>query len=198
VTKFSAIAGQSIYDVCLQTYGTLDNLFKLMQDNNILGLNQPVTSGQPFVWDETQVTNQQLNAVFAAAGINYCTDVSSLGSVFYVQNSPNAGNNAITPANPYTPPLTQAKTYEMTLNTYFISNADGTTVITLTDVNGNPLTGMSIVQLEKETKPLIYSTNAGITQYSWNPNTSQVTLQNGTTLDNGETLFALYTKIVTS
>ena len=33
--KFNSIAGQSIWDVCLNTYGTLDNMVKLLQDNDI-------------------------------------------------------------------------------------------------------------------------------------------------------------------
>ena len=61
---YNAIQGQSIYDVCLQTYGSLDYLFKLMQDNAINGLDERVVSGQTFIWDDSFVFNQQINAAF--------------------------------------------------------------------------------------------------------------------------------------
>jgi len=36
--------GQSIFDVCLQFFGTLEYLFTILSDNN-LDLNSPLTSG---------------------------------------------------------------------------------------------------------------------------------------------------------
>jgi hypothetical protein len=70
---YKAINGQSIYDVCLQTYGSLDYLFKLMQDNAFAGLDDKVISGQEFVWDDSLVINQQVNAAFSATGQLYST-----------------------------------------------------------------------------------------------------------------------------
>lgn len=70
---YKAINGQSIYDVCLQTYGSLDYLFKLMQDNAFAGLDEIVVSGQEFVWDDSLVINQQVNAAFLATGQLYST-----------------------------------------------------------------------------------------------------------------------------
>ena len=72
---FEAIAGQSIYDVCLQTYGTLDFFYKLLQDSNVLNADAAVVSGQKFLWDDTLVQNQQVNNAFAASGIYYSTDI---------------------------------------------------------------------------------------------------------------------------
>lgn len=70
---YKAINGQSIYDVCLQTYGSLDYLFKLMQDNAFAGLDEIVISGQEFFWDDSLVINQQVNAAFLATGQLYST-----------------------------------------------------------------------------------------------------------------------------
>jgi hypothetical protein len=70
---YKAINGQSIYDVCLQTYGSLDYLYKLMQDNAFAGLDDKVISGQEFVWDDSLVINQQVNAAFLATGQLYST-----------------------------------------------------------------------------------------------------------------------------
>lgn len=70
---YKAINGQSIYDVCLQTYGSLDYLYKIMQDNAFAGLDEIVVSGQEFVWDDSLVINQQVNAAFLATGQLYST-----------------------------------------------------------------------------------------------------------------------------
>lgn len=185
---YKALAGQSIYDVCLQTYGKLDYLYRLMQDNGIMGLDADVYSGQPFVWDENLVLDQQLNAAFAASGVNYATDVSALGSVYYVTN--NSGQVVPnSPSDPYTPP-NPAKTYEMTVQATFTSSADGTVSFVLTDGDGNLYTGWDMLQIEKEIKPLKAS------QYVWNKATSTVTLLD-TTIDSGETAYCLLTKIIT-
>ena len=72
---FNAIYGQSIYDVCLQTYGSLDFFYKLLQDNNVLNADVAVAGGQSFLWDDTLVQNQQVNQAFAASGIYYSTDI---------------------------------------------------------------------------------------------------------------------------
>lgn len=193
MTTFTAIAGQSIYDVCLQTYGSLDFLFKLMQDNSIAGLNVGVLSGQSFIWDETLVVNQQLNSAFASSGINYATSSSTLGSVFFVNTI--QGGQVIQP-NPTPTGGTGGSggggAYAITLGTSFNSNADNVTIITPLDINGNTLVGVDIVQIEKETKPMISS------DYSWNKATGVLTLLNGNTCDQGMTLFILYSKIITA
>ena len=191
MTTYLAIAGQSIYDVCLQTYGSLDYLFKLMQDNGINGLNEPVYSRQSFSWDETLVQDQQINTSFSSSGTRYATDISGNGSVFYMSNQI-GGNGINPPPDPYNPPTSTSNKYEMVLNTFYTSGTDGTTVVTLQDLDGNLLTGLDIVQIEKEIKPLKPS------QYVWNKSLSQLTLIGGVTVDNGETLFVLYSKIVTA
>lgn len=52
---FTAISNSTIYDVCLNTYGTLDYLVKLMVDNNHAGVDVFPINGQIFVYDETLV-----------------------------------------------------------------------------------------------------------------------------------------------
>jgi hypothetical protein len=158
-----------------------------MQDNDISGLNESVLSGQPFVWDDNLVMDQQLNAAFAATNTRYSTDVSPLGSVYYVVNN----GGAIVPNNsdnPYTPP--SQNSYQMVLSTSYTSNMDGKTVLSPLDINGNSLAGFDIVQIEKEIKPLKAN------QFVWNKPQGVLTLVNGVTLDDTETLFILYSKIV--
>lgn len=65
---FNAVSNSTIYDVCLNTYGTLDLLVKLMTDNNYSSVNDYPVNGQVFSFDETLVANQatkQTNIVYA-------------------------------------------------------------------------------------------------------------------------------------
>lgn len=64
---FTAIEGSSIYDVCLNTYGSLNRLVKLMDDNSFDGVDTAVKAGQIFEYDETLVdlqVNQNLSQSF--------------------------------------------------------------------------------------------------------------------------------------
>lgn len=70
---FSGLMGQSLYDVCLFTYGSLDNLLKLCQDNGIGTVNDSVLSNQQLVYDDTLVVNPQVNQNFLVNGNPYCT-----------------------------------------------------------------------------------------------------------------------------
>jgi hypothetical protein len=70
MAKFTAISNSTIYDVCLNTYGTLNLLGKLMDDNNYPGVDTYPVNGQEFVYDETLVnvqTNQNLNMNYSVA-----------------------------------------------------------------------------------------------------------------------------------
>lgn len=192
---FNAIAGQSIYDVCLQTYGSLDYLYKLMQDNGIAGVNENVYSRQPFVWDDSLVVDQVQNAAFAASKVFYSTDMSYLGNVYYtVQRGP-ISNIPNQPSTPYAPPVVGPDQYIVTLNTTWTSGADGTQVITPLDINGNSLAGCDIIQVELEIKPLIPEGQIGA-QYVWNKTLGVLTLTNNTYADFGQTLSILYNKLV--
>jgi hypothetical protein len=194
---FNAIAGQSIYDVCLQTYGSLDYLYKLMQDNGIQGLNEPVSSRQPFVWDDSLVVDQVQNAAFAASKTYYSTDMAGLGNVYYVVERGPITNIPNQPSTPYQPGGGGPDSYIVTLNTTWTSGADGTTVITPLDINGNSLAGSDIIQIELEIKPLIPEGQVNA-QYVWNKALGVLTLTNNTYADFGQTLSILYNKLITA
>jgi hypothetical protein len=68
---YAARAGQSIYDVCLATYGTLDRLFKLLVDNNVDGLNHNDASGLTFTFDTRLILYPARNKYNESANINY-------------------------------------------------------------------------------------------------------------------------------
>jgi hypothetical protein len=49
--QYNSSDGQSISDICLNTYGTLDLLSKIMTDNNITDINQKIESNTTINWD---------------------------------------------------------------------------------------------------------------------------------------------------
>ena len=55
--SYKAKGGQSIYDVCLQTYGDLKYLFKLMLDNGISNLNQSDVANIVFIFDPNLIVD---------------------------------------------------------------------------------------------------------------------------------------------
>jgi len=192
---FSAIAGQSIFDVCLNTYGSLDYLTKLIHDNGIVNVDGDVYNGQQFIWDDTLVQNQQINLAFQQSGTFYATDIGGNGSVYYVIKNPSLP--VIPPSSVNPPPSPTQQTYQVVYQTYFTSNADGLTSAIISDINGNPIVGYDIVSVTDEIKTLKYNpSNPSENQYSWNKSTATLTLLNGVTVDNGMTLFILYSKIV--
>ena len=68
--EFKAVSNSTIYDVCLNTYGTLNLLAKLMDDNSFQGVNTYPTSGQIFLYDDELVnvqTNQNLERNFTVS-----------------------------------------------------------------------------------------------------------------------------------
>lgn len=55
--NYNSANGQSLLDVCLSVYGTLDYLYKLIVDNNINGVDYEPTTGQVFVYDDSLTVN---------------------------------------------------------------------------------------------------------------------------------------------
>lgn len=58
---YIAVTGQSLYDVCLITYGSLDFLLKLANDNGITDLNNTALTGIAFSYDSSLIANQAIN-----------------------------------------------------------------------------------------------------------------------------------------
>jgi len=72
-TLYYAQPGQSIYDVCLMVYGSLDYLTLLCTDNNIGGLNEVDASGKVFKFDPLKVKSNSLKEYNNINGITYGT-----------------------------------------------------------------------------------------------------------------------------
>jgi len=75
ITKYN----QSIYDVCLQTYGTLDYLLKLVTDNNINNLNTQILTKTSFIFDERLVIDRLLKDNNNRQNVTYNTATQVFG-----------------------------------------------------------------------------------------------------------------------
>lgn len=186
MTLFNAVAGQSIFDVCVNTYGSLDYLVKLMQDNGVANVDAPVITNQAFLWDETLVSNQNIQQQIQQSNIVMATKPQSIGAKYFtiVENGAliQPVSDIFTPSNPAT-----VIKYQITKKTDYTASVDGENVITL-----SALIGYDILQVENETKPL-YNTD-----YVWNKATGVLTLLNGISLAAGQSLFILYQEILNS
>jgi len=59
--QYKAIDGQSIQDVCLSTYGSLDYIYKLIQDSGVSNLDYVVKTGDVFYYDLSLTVNNNIN-----------------------------------------------------------------------------------------------------------------------------------------
>lgn len=69
----TALLGQSLYDICLMTYGTLDLLYQLILDNEIDGVNSLDIAQMAFNFDISKIKNAALFNFNQNHGIVYCT-----------------------------------------------------------------------------------------------------------------------------
>lgn len=188
--SFTAISGQSIQDICLNTYQSLDYLVKLMLDNNHPGINEYPPSGKKFNYDDTLVVDANLSASNNTKGTIYSTAMKNNGSVLVT--TPISGPSS-SPYQPYqipntssTPSPNYSKYYMQTLEAEYTSGNDGLTSISLPG-----LVNCDLVQLIKEIQPLLKK------QWLWNKTSGLLTLQNGASLDAGQTLYITYNQLIT-
>ena len=186
MTSYYAIEGQSLWDVCLNTYGSFDFIIKLLQDNEVDNVNVSPISGQLFIWDETLTVDQAVNQISSNSGIIYATKALANGSVLSIIKgaggsiSSGAGNPV-----PWQPsnPAGMIK-YQKTTEIQYTA-AGGETSIVLSE-----LIGSTIVQITKEIQPLKSA------DYGFNPTNGQINLV--TPLEEYETLYIIYGQIITS
>jgi hypothetical protein len=187
--NYSAVSGQSMFDVCLNTYGTLDRIIKQLVDSGgTQGVNAVPASGQAFIYDDDLVDDQAVNQAYLLTGVRYATINGTNGQTYYIidQNTPRPIPPGTQP--PIVPPVNPDDMITQVNGTSFTSGADGTTVMTPFDKDGNSMIGCDIVQIEKEIRPII---NAN---FVWNKSAGILTLTNGETVDKDQTLFIIYSK----
>ena len=194
IRTFTAVYGQSIFDVCLNCYGSLDLLYKIIQDSGVDSVNDTPKSGQVYTYDDSLVVDQNVFQRTTLSGIKYATNLGNNGSVYYViEQNPNSNTNPNNnPTDPYIPPPLNPvnNMYEQITETTYTAGADGENVMALEDIDGNPLGNVRIVQIEKETKPI------PPTAYLYNANTSVLSLLPGYEMYGGQTLFILSAKMI--
>ena len=83
IQKYISQDQQSIYDVCLNTYGSLNLLIKLMTDNNYPSLDNYPPSRSLFVYDDTLTVNQSTRATSGTLQ-PYATRNTGIGIVNYI------------------------------------------------------------------------------------------------------------------
>lgn len=183
---YPAVYGQSLLDICLQVYGSLDLLLRMLLDSGIDNVNVTPASGQVFTYDDTLQTDQAIINKNALSGIVYATDIGN-GMTFYTIKQFPPKIISTVPVSP-TSPISIAQNM-LVYATSFTSTSDGTVDIFPLDKDGLSMAGniWDIVQMEKEIKPLKAS------EYIWNKPLGKVSLV-GNTLDNNQTLYIIYSK----
>ncbi len=73
--EYKARSGQSVYDVCMIVYGSLDYLVKLCSDSGLTDADLNDLSGVTFIYDTALVANQAVQSFLSAdnRGTNYFT-----------------------------------------------------------------------------------------------------------------------------
>ena len=64
LNRYTVQEGQSLYDVVLQEYGTLDNLFSIFVDNTSLTINDDLTALQEVKIDTAIVGNTDIKGQY--------------------------------------------------------------------------------------------------------------------------------------
>ena len=178
---YKAVNGQSLLDVCLNTYGSTDYFIKLLKDNNIANANQLPYTGQQFSWDETLVSDNNVQTSTANGDIIYATSSQSNNNTYYVVDGSIGSQPTPTPSDGSAIPIGY---YEKVSETSYTATTDGESVITLAS-----LIGKTIIEIIKEIKPMFAN------QWSFNTKTGVITLTSDS-LSAGESLFILYKEII--
>lgn len=183
MTNYYAINGQSLADICMNTYGTMDYFYKLLTDNDYPNADILPSTGTLFVWDETLVINSQISRTTQINNVRYATAVSDLNSTYYIVYGQ---SGAQIPA--YTPPTNippiVGNYYERVSATNYISATDmGETVIVIPE-----LVGKTVIQIEKNIQPLLNS------EWSFVTGTGTITLTDAIATE--EKLFIIYREII--
>jgi hypothetical protein len=179
---FNAISGQTLADVCMNTYGSMDYFYKLLQDNRIANANAIPYTGQPFVWDETLVVDAMINKTNVIGNVKYATGYGSNGNTLAVIVG-GAPSPAYIPT-PQPPAPAGGSVYQiMGTYDYVSASTGGETIISL-----SALAGKTIQGIEADIQPLLK------TEWSWVSSTGTLTLTNP--IYSGSRLFIIYTEMI--
>lgn len=68
ISKITAVQGQTLFDIGLMSYGTLDNLMKLLQDSQIDNPNSDNIAGHVFTFDNREIVDYQIFKNYISSG----------------------------------------------------------------------------------------------------------------------------------
>ena len=163
MTAYTCVNGSSWFDVVLNTYGTVDQYIKLLNDNGQVPEVPPV-AGQIIQWDET-IVEDSIQA----------TLISNNGTKFATLNGFNI---------PELPKPQRVGTYNATQQQLQYTASANVTAISFAELQQ---AGAAVTGIIKEQLPMLAS------QYSVNYTTGIITLLGGLELTKGQTLFVDWT-----
>jgi hypothetical protein len=73
--SFKAVQRQSLIDVVLNTYGSINLMSKLILDNSITDFNGTTATGDLFAYDDSLVTDQNLYNWIQQYDAKFCTGI---------------------------------------------------------------------------------------------------------------------------
>ncbi len=77
--------GQSVYDLCLMTYGDISQIYQLLQDSGINSINETDLSQQLFTYDTSLISDNTFYNYLSAEGIIINTGEGSLAGYNYLE-----------------------------------------------------------------------------------------------------------------
>jgi hypothetical protein len=84
ITTLKGQEGQSVYDLCMMTYGDISQVYKLLQDSGISSINETALSQQLFTYDTSLISDTTFYNYLSAEGIIMNTGEGSLVSYNYL------------------------------------------------------------------------------------------------------------------
>lgn len=182
MATFKAISGQTLADVCLNTYGSMDYFYKLLQDNGVPSADFVPYTNVVFTYDETLVVDTAINKTTTLGNIVYATNYANTENTYYITTV--GGLNLYNPTISPTPFVPTSPTYQKTSATDYTSiSVAGEDHISLPTLQGK-----TIIQVEKNIQPLT------LTEWNWNPTTYTLVLQDKIYTD--EKLFIIFTEMI--
>ena len=187
--QFNNVNGQSFIDICLNTYGSLDYLSKLLTDNGIESIDDVPPASKTWHWDETLVSDERANIIQTNQQIYFATSSDIAGNVLSIIVNDESNS-------PYQNPWLQdvINTAPLggggTMNYMKTSDLQYTASGGETGVTNSVLIGAEIIQITREMLPLKTS------EFTFNQYAGTITLVSDT-LETGETLYVIYNKLTT-
>jgi len=74
LSEYKSTDGQSLIDVCLNTYGSTDYIYKMIQDSGIDNLDYTPKTGDVFLYDVSLTVNSDTSRTQVITDTRYSTN----------------------------------------------------------------------------------------------------------------------------